>query len=403
MYAVLTAGPAASRSYYWKQPALDWALEPVGAEGSDTSPEFYFGAYNDDRYFASREGVWSLMDVFASAKTLASKIHLKCGSCSGYGKHSTIGWINVCPGAFADSSNLYDNDQDAVTHTVIHESLHWISIDFDAGPRVIHDTVTHGHGALCTSSIDTTYVDQLSEVRHLATYVASDGGSCWHQNYAVQTNEAYTNFAMRIGEGVRDGELHRWPKHAEPTPQPPECVGDEGCLCKDVPGYGPPIPPDGDYDIGQYCEDNDGEMTCVETEVNAGAIVGICTKCEPERGPGCECDDSMPCDVGTCWGDDTYDGGIGHCYIDPPSWACLADCQRLFNDDQAYCYNNHLGGARCMDSSCPDYLATQCYEDGLICRDGACVVECASTADCDALGYPSYFECTTAGRCEYPF
>lgn len=403
MFSVMSNASSAYRSFLWGQPAIDWSGNAVGTSGSSTSPKFYFGEYSSERFYAAREAVWVLLDVFLKAKTLASKIHLKCGSCSGYGKHSTIGWINVCPNAFADSANLYPADQDAVTHTVIHEATHWLSVEFDAGPRALRDTFTHGHGSTCLSNITTTYVDELADVIHLATYVAPDGEGCWHQNYAVQAIESYANFAMRIGEGVRDGELYRWPKLADPTPQPPDCVGGEGCLCNQVPAVGPPIPPDGDFSINHYCEDNDGEMTCVETKVNAGAIVGICTKCDPVRGPGCECDFSNPCDVGSCWGDDTWNGGVGHCYEDPPSWACLADCERLFNDGLAYCYNNHLGGARCMDSDCPKWKADECYQQGKICRYGQCVVECTSTADCDALGYPSYFECSTAGRCEYPF
>jgi hypothetical protein len=403
MFSVLNNASSTYRSFLWGQPAIDSSGDAVGTSGSSTSPEYWFGGYSDERYWAAREGVIQMLDVFVTAKTVGSNIHLKCGSCSGYGKHTTIGWINVCPAAFADGAGLYDNDQDAVTHTVLHEAMHWLWVDFDAGPRAIRDTITHGHGSACNSDIDTNYVDTLNEVRHLATYVASDGEGCWHRNLVIQTVEAYARFAMRIGEGVRDGELYQWPKLADPTPQPPSCVGEEGCLCDEVPSAGPAIPPDGDYSIDHYCGDHDGEMTCVETAVNAGAIVGICTKCDPVRGPGCECDLQSPCDVGSCWGDDTWDGGIGHCYDDPPSWACLADCERLFNDGLAYCYNDHYGGARCMDSDCPPWVADDCYQDGMVCRYGDCVVECASVQDCADLGYPSYFECSSAGRCEYPF
>ncbi len=399
MFAFLATQGSAQRSYYWKRPATDAFGEGVGGDGSDTSFAYTFGRYTDERYYAVREGFYFLMDIFLKSKTLASKIHLKCGSCGGYGKHTTIGWPNVCSGAFNDSAGLYDDNQDAVTHTVMHELMHWLFIEIDAGPRALRDTVTHAHGRWCTSGLTTTYVDSISEVRDFATYNASDDGTCWHRSKAVQIIESYTNMAMRIGEGVKDGELVYWPELAEPTPQPPVCVGTEGCLCSELLGENP----DGNHSIDQYCDDNDGEATCVRTAVNAGAIVGICTKCDPVRGPGCECDAQLPCDEGSCWGDDTYGGGVGHCYDDdPPSWVCLADCEQLFNQTNAECINTHIGGARCVDSDCPQYISEECYSLSMVCREGNCIVECTSVQDCADRGYPASFECV-ANRCEFPF
>ena len=79
-------------------------------------------------------------------------------------------------------------------------------------------------------STTTQIIDDAAEIRHLATYVASDGDGCWHRNKALQAIEPYIQMAMRIGEGVVDGELVNWPELAPPTPQPPTCVGTEGCL-----------------------------------------------------------------------------------------------------------------------------------------------------------------------------
>jgi hypothetical protein len=402
------------RRFLWGQPAVDEVGEPVGFAGSSTSPEHWFGHYSTERFWAANEAVEKMWKVFRDAETDIIDVHLQCpdaGENPGnicftghpYGHHSVKGWINVCDEAFDDSAGLYPNNQDAVTHTIMHEAMHHLGTHFDAGFRALADTHTHGHGSSCVSSIDhLDYIVGYDEVRHLATYEAADGEHCWHMNYAIQSPEAYALFAMRIGEGVRDGELYQWPKYADPTPQPPECQGDPGCLCDDVTVFD--SGPDGDYDIGQLCSDHDGEATCVETEVNAGAIVGICKKCDDLRGPGCECDDQLLCDVGSCFGDDTFNGGVGHCYLEPPpSWACLVDCERLFNDPLAWCYHDHLGGARCMDSDCAPWDAEDCYQDGMICRGGECVVECYSNADCGTLGYPDYMECTTAGRCEYAF
>ena len=128
--------------------------------------------------------------------------------------------------------------------------------------------------------------------------------------------------------------------------------------------------------------------------------VGICTRCEgTERAGGCECEDTEQCAPGLfCYGADTHGiGGVGHCYdADPPSWACLADCERLLNDPGAECLQDYPTGGRCIDSLCSPMEAEQCFQQGMVCRYGECVIECASEADCDELGYPSEtFHCVT--------
>jgi hypothetical protein len=110
--------------------------------------------------------------------------------------------------------------------------------------------------------------------------------------------------------------------------------------------------------------------------------------------------------VGSCFGDDTFNNGVGHCFKDPPpEWACLADCKKLFNSSAAWCYYDYpTGKARCMDHLCTKPEAFSCHVDydGKVCRYGDCVVECNDNSDCDTKGYPDNFECVSH-RCEYAF
>jgi hypothetical protein len=417
MFTVLDHADPIYRSFLWGQPATDPAGEPVGFTGSSTSPKYWFGNYSDERYFAIREGVLQMWAVFANAETQTIDVHLQCPDAgenpgnicftgSAYGHHSVLGWINVCSEGFEDAVDVYPNDQDAVTHTVIHEAMHHLTVDLDAGPRFIRDTITHGHGSACVTDIDTEYIDGISEVRHLASYVAADGEGCWHRNYALQAVESYANFAMRIGEGVRDGELYRWPKLADPTPVPPDCDGEIGCLCVPVPAN---EAPDGDYAGNRYCADHEEQPTvCMTTKFNASDTVGICTNCADKRGPGCPCSDlDLPCDEGFCWGDDTGPGNVtGTCYRDPPpDWGCLANCEALLGTG-AFCLHDHPGGARCVPygTGLPDVF--DCWNDGgYFDADSACAThECGplatpAHATCQDVGYPSYFVCDGSFRC----
>jgi hypothetical protein len=417
MFTVLDHADPLYRSFLWGQPATDAAGEPVGFTGGPSSPKYWFGGYSDERYFAIREGVLQMWAVFANAETETIDVHLQCPdygenpgnicfSGSSYGHHSVLGWINVCSEGFDDAVDVYPNDQDAVTHTIIHESLHHLTVDLDAGPRYIRDTITHGHGSACVTDIDTQYIDGIAEVRHLATYVAADGEGCWHRNYALQAVESYANFAMHIGEGVRDGKLYHWPKLADPTPVPPDCDGEIGCQCVAVPVH---EAPDGDYSSTRYCADHEEQPTvCMKTKFNASDTVGICTNCADRRGPGCPCNDlDLPCDEGFCWGDDTGPGNVtGTCYRDPPpSWGCLANCPALLGAG-AFCLHDHPGGARCVPygTGLPDLF--DCWNDGgYFNADSECVThECGPLATpvpatCQDLGYPSYFVCDGSFRC----
>jgi hypothetical protein len=409
MMELLADQPSTFRSFLWGQPGLDANHVAVGSSGSATSPKHYFGPYNDDRFDAIKEAVELMWLTIFHGWTSGHEIELHCKDCGGwYGAHPTVGNVHVCEDAFEDADDHFPVEQDAVTHTLLHEVMHHQFVHYE-GLTMLVDIMTHGHGSACVSDLQTEYHVGIDEIRHLASYVAADGEGCWHRDKALRAVDAYALFAMTIGERVRDGHLAYWPKYADPTPHPPECQGAPGCLCDPIP-FNAAIGPDGDGGPDLYCEDNEGETTCQLTAVNAGEIVGICVLCDDVRGGGCPCDDSMPCDVGQCWGDDTQNGGIGRCYEDPPpAWQCLADCQALYNDEQATCQHDHLGGARCVDSSCPPWTTDECYGQNLVCFDGECVQECnyyehpdyEHVVTCQDAGYPPAFECV-GYRCEVP-
>ena len=56
--------------------------------------------------------------------------------------------------------------------------------------------------------------------------------------------------------------------------------------------------------------------------------------------------------------------------------------------------------ARCMDNLCTEPTAWECNQAGKVCRYGDCVVECNNNADCQAKGYPAYYQCQQS-RCEH--
>ena len=79
----------------------------------------------------------------------------------------------------------------------------------------------------------------------------------------------------------------------------------------------------------------------------------------------------------------------------------MVDCNRLFNDDNAWCYADYpTGEAHCMDFFCTEPEAFNCNLEGKVCRDGDCVIECADDAECADKGYPGIFHCNQ-GRCEH--
>ena len=211
-------------------------------------------------------------------------------------------------------------------------------------------------------------------------------------------------------------------------PQPPEdCVaGEEACVCAAVVGGlgDPDGHPDGNHSVDAYCpDDGDIERVCL-TE----GSFGLCETCNApnDRQPGCSCtaDDQCGADL-TCFGEETQNGsGTGTCQpADPPSWTCLADCQQLFNDETAFCDNNHPSGtALCVPGVCgaPDIF--QCWTEGELlgvddqptfgpfCGTApddspllrSCQSQCGPGADldnplvdvsCQDIGYPPVYEC----------
>jgi hypothetical protein len=203
---------------------------------------------------------------------------------------------------------------------------------------------------------------------------------------------------------VDAGTMTHWPKLGDPTPQPPECTGEIGCLCEATNGW---EAPDGDYAADQYCPDNDGLAECMTTTFNASSEVGICTLCDEWRGPGCPCNDvGEPCDQGSCWGDDT--GGpsnaTGTCYVDDnlPAFGCLADCEALLGNG-AFCMHDHPDHARCVPVGTTLPEASNCWwfvghmdPQTLSCTSEE---ECVNDSDCHDLGYPIYFDCDASLRC----
>ncbi|MBL3705704.1 matrixin family metalloprotease [Sulfitobacter sp. BDSS02] len=216
------------------------------------------------------------------------------------------------------------------------------------------------------------------------------------------------------------------PPDGEPQP-PDDCVaGSEDCVCQVTFGSlgSESAHPDGDHSINEFCPDDGNiERTCV----SQGSF-GLCRTCGNfgDRHVGCSCtsDDECGADL-TCFGDETQNGmGTGTCQPEePPSWVCQADCQVLFNDESAYCANNHPSGiALCVPGVCNEPEVFACWTEGElldiddqptfgpVCRvapddsplSASCRSECGPGADldnpgidvsCQDIGYPDNFVC----------
>jgi len=406
MFALMDSLPEPTRSYAWGRPGTD----ADGEAASDrTSPSYWFGAYDSERYGVFREAVLKYGDILRRAKIGSTQVHLQCPvyaenpgnvcfNASVGGHHWVRGWVNFCASSFGASPT---NDVDALyVHEVMHhEPLHHVFVTINGVKRMLRDKVVHGHGNLCASNIDSGAVYHEHAVRHFVT----EGGSCDHDDKLMRIVDAYALFVLRIGNSVRKGEMTHWPKWADPTPQAPVCLGGDGCLCLDTPAN---QAPDGDYQADKFCEDNDGLSVCMQTTFNASQTVGVCTRCDDLRGPGCPCNDvSAQCEEGFCFGDDTRGNaaGQGTCYqADPPAWACLADCERLLGNG-AFCMHDHPDHGRCVPVVTTRPAATTCWEQGGHMDPGelecSYAPECIVTADCAELGYPGYFACDPTLRC----
>lgn len=417
---------SAQREWAWGRSGTDQNGDAVTER---TSPRYWFGAYSAERFAVVRELFKDHLNVLREAKMDGIGLHLRCpakghhGCLGTYAHHTVKGYLNICPETWEDLDAWTTDSEKWSTwfdHIVAHETYHhhWVNID-GLGWKMVKDQLTHRHNSSCTSlSIEKHYsywgyspYDQ--KPRHLATYVNSDDESCGHRNVALRNVDSYNTFARLVGRMVWNKELWHWPEPAPPTPQPPTCESDPGCLCDATQGY---YAPDGDFSENQYCSDHDGEATCVKTTFNASSTVGICVRCSDSRGPGCPCNDfQAPCDVGTCWGDDT--GGTnaswGQCYVGtPPLWSCLADCDALYNHGECMLETNVFGQrARCVPEGTAGPDAANCWMDtGHIDPQ---TLECTDTPECGAgsgtggqpdqtcasLGYPPYFVCDYSQRC----
>lgn len=413
------------RGYAWGRPGRNGQGE-LASERS--SPRHWFGSFSDDAFRQTRTVVNKLWERFRKNKVGALNLDLRCPTSGGNvcatndavaAHHVIAGQIDFCDGYFESNGGCLSgwNEELGIcfglsvsgdwsrARLMAHELLHHTTID----GRFVKDKHSHGHGDSCLKNVkilQTMY--GYSNIRHFAGV-----GNCSHNWKGRRNNDSYAYFITEVGDLIYRGEMTTWPAWGDPTPMPPEnCdVGTVGCYCDPVdPRFDSP---DGDYRADQWCPDDEGETTCQTTKFNAVDIVGICTRCDEIRGGGCECDVDRPCDVGSCWGDSTANGRltVGRCYeAPPPSWACLADCQALYNRSTARCYHDHPSGrARCIDGViCEEVDEFGCFQQGKVCYDGACITECVTTQDCryDAqpneldLDYPSYFSCSVNLFCE---
>lgn len=404
LFSVLENMHPVSRSYFWDKPGTDGD----GVEQSlRTSPAWFFGNFSKGRYETALEVIKKLRKLTKTAKTGSTKLRLVCPvqsenpgnvcfTVKPLAHHSVKGWVNFCDDAFS-TTRFCDDDPANLDESMHHEPLHHVF----AGATLMHDRVLHGHGNTCLSDLKSKLIyceaqgNGGQNVRHFASY----GNSCNHLDKLSTVIDAYATFVRSIGNQVRAGTLVKWPRPTPPTPTPPDCYSDEGCRCDPI------GPPDGDGAVDQSCGDFDGEMTCQKTLFGT-ENVGICTKCDAVRGPGCACNDlDAPCDVGFCWGDDTRGNatGTGTCYRDPPpAWGCLADCERLLGEG-AFCLHDNPGKARCVPVGTTHVEGITCWEGGghmdpntLTCTH---VEECTTNQQCRDLGYPEYFSCDQSLRC----
>lgn len=400
------------RAYLWGRPGVDKHGESTGVK---TSPEYWFGKYSQKRFETIKHAIDQLWNIMLSGTSGGIAIELRCPEalnrnvnvCYSNQKpsahHVVKGNVDLCPRFFSADRSDWDRQR-----LVSHELLHHMFARYGAIWVAIQDRHYHGHGLGCGMSPSSPVFYGEEKIRHLVTYRNQNGSDCGHLARNVRNNDTYAYFITTVGQAVYSGQMYAWPLPTEPTAQPPDCAGQINCQCLDKnwwPAGEPLFAPDGDGGPDLWCPDDDAQVTCQATKFGA-QTTGICKSCDDIRGPGCECDFARTCDKGSCFGADTFgqNAGVGRCYEEPPpSWGCLADCQRLFNDQFAWCYADYpTGKARCMDSLCSNLTAMACAAEGKVCRYDKCVVECESTADCQDKGYPGNFECQSH-RCEYAF
>src|SRR5262249_10663743 len=207
MLALMAAKTEAERQLLWSRPAAGAA----GALGEETSLAFYFGDFSQYRFEAiqwSYDHLWTIMhDLTVDGSPLDLEYNPPAPGdiCNTTTKvlahHAVISNIKIC-------SEFWDKDEGYRSLVLVHEPLHHTFVPWnESGPRVdpIQDRHLHAHGDSCLADVQSDKAYGIDKLRHLATYVADDGGSCSHRNLAFRNNDSYAWAATVIGSHVRFG------------------------------------------------------------------------------------------------------------------------------------------------------------------------------------------------------
>jgi hypothetical protein len=228
MLEYLDTKAEAQRQFLWSQPAADPDGDKMGAE---TSLGYYFGGFEQYRFEAIRwayNRAWDNMhDLDLEGLALDFECNPGggdvCNTSDAPAHHVVKSNLKIC-------SEFFEQPIWYQALLLVHEPLHHVFVPWnDNGPRLdpIQDTHTHGHGNACVSSLSTVKHYGIDRVRHLATYKANNGNTCFHRNFAFRNNDTYSWAAEVIGSGVRDGEIHHWPFIPNPPQPGPGCSGDD--------------------------------------------------------------------------------------------------------------------------------------------------------------------------------
>jgi hypothetical protein len=229
MLEFLDAKFEAQRDFLWDKPAVD----PEGnAMGDETSLQFYFGGFAQYRFEAIRWAFKRLWDNMHDHNLEGLALDFECNPGGGDvcntahppAHHVVKSNVKICK-EFFEQPDWYQ------PLIMVHEPLHHVFVPWnDNTPRLdpIQDTHTHGHGNTCAGSVKTNKGYGIDEVRHLATYRASNGKTCFHRNYAFRNNDTYAWAAQWIGARVRLGAIHHWPFIPNTSPPKPDPCSNDG-------------------------------------------------------------------------------------------------------------------------------------------------------------------------------
>ena len=248
------------RAAYWREPFAD----ENGTKLPDTSLEYYFGEFEQDRFRVVRDAYRHLRKIMTYPEEFAVEWKFGCepstsGSCAAAGDvaafHDPQGYVGLCSGRFfseteGDSAQLERRASERV-RLLVHESLHWIKVSWVNGaPKWIDDTHKHRHGEACDQVVQKVDDRKWCQVLHLATYpgpfpdgeaycagqIISDdqgckgcGGSsagddCSHHDIATINNDTYGYATAEIGAGLRRQGAHHWPSAQYSASANDDCV-----------------------------------------------------------------------------------------------------------------------------------------------------------------------------------